>query len=690
MRSIKRHPWWTAAVSVLAFVGVGAFLNRGVITAALIADDGVDVTLPAVEPLRPGPRETIYRIDPTESSATVQVTETLAGVEGRVDLVTSGIAGDIGVADGATAVRLGAVAVNVHQLASDNALRDKVIRHEFLESHEHPEVRLDDATVTLPGSASPTSVKRAAIQGTLHVKGLAVPTTWTASARIEGATLTATATTKVRMSDLGVGPISKAGLVRTGDDMTVTLRLTARDAAGFVPPAVLTARTADPRDPTVGGRVPSFSREVAPILEQSCASCHRKGAIGASTWTLTTAGDAASVADGLAVVTKSGYMPPWPPSDEGVPLSHARTLRPAQIRTIVDWAKAGAPLDVPRSRKVRVPQGADVPRPRADVTVHLAEPYQGSPERRDDYRCFILDPKFGEPTFMTGYTFDPDRLEVVHHALVYQLPASHRPVDDARDTADPGSGWSCATGMGGAGGGALVAGWVLGQRPHDFGGGVGFAFQPGDYLVAQIHYHYETGAPPDRSGMTLQTSTDPTTVALQTSTLIGPVEIPCPDGSTEGLCDRSAAKADVDARFGPGSSFVSDALNRVCRTTPEELAATSDGITATTTCDYRIRTSGDVVDVLGHMHQIGSSYRMTLNPDTPDAKVLLDIPVWNFNWQLNYQPVDPVPVTRGDTVRVSCSWDRRLRHDPVLRYIVFAEGTEDEMCFSTVTIRPNG
>ena len=72
------------------------------------------------------------------------------------------------------------------------------------------------------------------------------------------------------------------------------------------------------------------------------------------------------------------------------------------------------------------------------------------------------------------------------------------------------------------------------------------------------------------------------------------------------------------------------------------------------------------------------------------AKVLLDIPVWNFNWQLNYQPVDPVPVTRGDTVRVSCSWDRRLRHDPVLRYIVFAEGTEDEMCFSTVTIRPNG
>ena len=39
---------------------------------------------------------------------------------------------------------------------------------------------------------------------------------------------------------------------------------------------------------------------------------------------------------------------------------------------------------------------------------------------------------------------------------------------------------------------------------------------------------------------------------------------------------------------------------------------------------------------------------------------------------------------------MSCSWDRRLRHDPVLRYIVFAEGTEDEMCFNFVLAWPAG
>ncbi|MBS1838143.1 MAG: hypothetical protein JST64_10665 [Actinobacteria bacterium] len=71
-RTIRHHPWWTLVVSSLAVLGVAAFLNRGVISATLIADDGVDQTLPVVQPLQPGPGETVYRIDPTDSSATVR------------------------------------------------------------------------------------------------------------------------------------------------------------------------------------------------------------------------------------------------------------------------------------------------------------------------------------------------------------------------------------------------------------------------------------------------------------------------------------------------------------------------------------------------------------------------------------------------------------------------------------------
>ena len=44
--------------------------------------------------------------------------------------------------------------------------------------------------------------------------------------------------------------------------------------------------------------------------------------------------------------------------------------------------------------------------------------------------------------------------------------------------------------------------------------------------------------------------------------------------------------------------------------------------------------------IFGHMHELGTTYRMTLNPGTPDEKVLLDIPKWDFGWQLNYEPAE--------------------------------------------------
>ncbi len=71
------------------------------------------------------------------------------------------------------------------------------------------------------------------------------------------------------------------------------------------------------------------------------------------------------------------------------------------------------------------------------------------------------------------------------------------PAPNQLDGADGHPGWSCygGPGMGGVGGGFgdLVAGWVPGQRPLDFGQSTGFEFDPGDFLVLQIHYHYDAG-----------------------------------------------------------------------------------------------------------------------------------------------------------------------------------------------------
>jgi polyisoprenoid-binding protein YceI len=685
---VRQHPWRAFALAALVVLGAGAVLNRDLIAVALRPAETVDQRLPLARPLDPRDGEVVYRIDAAESLVTVRVEEVLAGQEREVELTTQGVAGDVAISgDNEPSVRLGDVVVDVAQLESDNSLRDKALQHEYLVTHEHPQVRLTDATVTMPDGASGDRVEGAEVRGTLEVKGKGHPVEFRVDATREGDTVSLTATASLKMSDLDVGPISKAGLVRTSDEFDLVLDLVARDGEGFSPPTQLSTETVEASaDDTEG---PSFAADVQPILEANCASCHESGEIGASMWELADAGDAAEVADGLAVVTRAGYMPPWPASDLGVPVHDPRGLSNEDIATIAAWADAGAPLDVDEDTPVRAPADPEVPEPRADLVVKLAEPYKVTPLEVDDYRCFILDPEVTEPTFLTGYTFDPDQLEVVHHAIVTRVRSFQVPEMEERDRADDGPGWSCFAGMS-ADAGDRIAGWVPGQRPVVYEPGDGFDMQPGDVLVAQIHYHYAPDVPADRSGMTLQF--DPATAdmtPLQSRTLIGPVELPCPTGVDGPLCDRDAALVDVAERFGPGGAAIANLLHRQCGTTPEQLAKNFDGQVGTTTCDFRVRQPGDLIGMLGHMHEIGSSYRLTLNPDTPDERILLDIPVWDFGWQLAYGPVDEIRLERGDVLRVTCAWDRGQRVDSEPRWIVFAEGTQDEMCFSSLTVRPD-
>ena len=53
-----------------------------------------------------------------------------------------------------------------------------------------------------------------------------------------------------------------------------------------------------------------------------------------------------------------------------------------------------------------------------------------------------------------------------------------------------------------------------------------------------------------------------------------------------------------------------------------------------------------------------------------------------FHWQDRYQFVEPVTINFADVLRMSCVWDNSLSDDP--RYVVWGEGTSDEMCFGTV------
>ena len=96
------------------------------------------------------------------------------------------------------------------------------------------------------------------------------------------------------------------------------------------------------------------------------------------------------------------------------------------------------------------------------------------------------------------------------------------------------------------------------------------------------------------------------------------------------------------------------------------------------TCDYPITFDGWLLSVGPHMHELGKATRIILNPDTPDETILIDIPNWDFHWQGQYSFEEPVALVEGDVLRLECWWDNSKGD----RYVVWGEGTQDEMCFN--------
>ncbi len=710
MRTARSH-WILSTLGVLAalVLAAGLFVWRQVESVLDIKNVAVAYTVPNAPRMTAGQGEIIYRIDPTQSSATYGVDENLMGQTAHTTKgSTSGIAGDLAInASNPAASRVGQIVINVEQLHSDNNGRDAQIRQRYLVSEANP---LATFTTTELSGLPPMIVEGRTyhfeLTGRLTVKTTTAPATWKVDAKLANGQLDATATTKVKMSTFGVGPINLAGLVSTSDDVALTFKLVALDPSKFTVPTTIAA----PASAAHVGKSPSFKQVVAPILEHNCASCHAPGQVGAAHFELRTASDAAAVAQGLGVVTQARYMPPWPASKVGVPLLHSKALSQHDIDEVTAWAKAGGKLDEPGSTPVRRARPKPGTAPRQDVVLEVPARYKSSSTNANDYRCFLLDPHVTKPEYLTGYTILPQHLFELHHAEIFRVNRAQVAASRSMSGADGQAGWSCYTGTNlpdpsaapargtanaeelaaAAGGTGLIASWVPGQDPGTYPDHSGVLFEPGDAIVVQLHFHYDKPPVADQSSVALQF--DPITDAirpLMVENPVAPVEIPCPAGVQAPLCDRSAALADDARIYGPAGAFVEPGLLGLCGEAPQQVAALFQQGVAHTTCNFKVPVSGQIVDVMGHMHTLGKTFRLTLDPGATNRKVLLDIPDWNFGWQMSYTLASPIHVTAGETLQMSCSWDRSLDPNRPPKYIVYAEGTADEMCFSTYAIIPD-
>jgi Flp pilus assembly protein TadD len=190
-------------------------------------------------------------------------------------------------------------------------------------------------------------------------------------------------------------------------------------------------------------QVPTYTKDIAPLLSNHCAMCHVAG--GPGPFSLLTYEEAKRHKTEIAAVTRTRYMPPWKADPDDGPFVGQHPLTDAEIDRIQQWAAAGAPEG---DTSVADARGLPATPPREaggwrlglpDLIVTLPEPYLLQAEGSDVFRIFVIPLPVTKTRFVRGIEFRPGNTKVVHHANIrIDKTAASR----ALDQADPGPGYS--------------------------------------------------------------------------------------------------------------------------------------------------------------------------------------------------------------------------------------------------------
>lgn len=326
------------------------------------------------------------------------------------------------------------------------------------------------------------------------------------------------------------------------------------------------------------------------------------------------------------------------------------------------------------------------------VKAHLpSAPKNGT----DDYRCFLLDPKVKEDSIIRSIQFIPQQKEYVHHAIIFRVTDAN--LAEAIKLDKGGTGWPC---FGGSGlGGMLssfvtspwISSWAPGRGIDVSPAGYGIPFKKGERFVLQVHYNLLAGhgshLVTDQSKIVMKAvpAKGATVKQLHVELFPAPVELACPAGVTGPLCDRKASLLDLAGRTNNASALEAAGISALCGQNPFKPVAS-----LTSTCDKVITSNFNIIAAAPHMHLLGRSLKLILNPGTAKEQLIFDVPNYNFDDQSAKVLKTPIKVVAGDTIRVQCTYDPTLRQKlPALRnleprYVTWGEGSSDEMCLGVI------
>jgi Copper type II ascorbate-dependent monooxygenase, C-terminal domain len=406
----------------------------------------------------------------------------------------------------------------------------------------------------------------------------------------------------------------------------------------------------------------TYYKDVKPILDAKCASCHVSG--GLAPFALHSYADAFAQKDAIAAATGARIMPPWPPNDTCATYAYDRSLAADQIRTIADWAQSGAVEGQPSQYAALATAHPSLSR--VDAQLKPAQPY--TPQLRpDDYHCFLLDWPATSDSFVTGIGVKPGAPTVVHHALIFAVPPAEVATYEAfEDT--PGTGYTCFGGPEKTGTAAaasaslpsLLGGWAPGASGSDFPANTGLKVLAGSKIVVQVHYN---------------TSTSP----------------PTPDQTEVDF--KVDASVETPAYFLPWTnpSWVNDHTMMIPAGNPEVSYAFSfDAMKWLSGVSHGVLNSSSPITVWSaalHQHLLGTRSTISVTHSDGSSECYLDIPHWDFHWQGSYRFAEPKTLTPGDALGITCHWNNSasnqqevggVRQSPM--DVNWGEGTMDEMC----------
>ena len=361
---------------------------------------------------------------------------------------------------------------------------------------------------------------------------------------------------------------------------------------------------------------PTFYRDVLPILQQHCQSCHRAGEIGPMQ--LMSYAQTRPFARAIADSAAKRDMPPWFADPAIGHFSNDPSLTRQEIETLVHWADAGAPAGDPHAAPPprQWPEGWTIPQP--DVVVRMPKPVALPAHGDVDYTYEIVPTGFTEDKWVQMSEIRPSSRANVHHAVVYVRPPNsnwlrHAPVGipftgadmtDEQDRQD--THFTQAD---------ILLVYAPGSSPDNWPEGMAKFVPAGSDLVFQMHYMSHGHAATDQSSIGLIFAKDPPKQRVLTLQLTN---------------DHFVIPPSVD--------------------------------------DYRVEVHGSLpndgvlLSFFPHMHLRGKRFEYNILHADKSAEPLLRVN-YNFYWQLSYCLAEPRPLAAG-TVLQAVAWYDNSKNNP--------------------------